>query len=66
MPRNTPKAYGSCWRKSAYATEKKANRYARKYDDEYGVPMRAYYCGVCGRWHLTSWRDRPEDRKQKG
>ena len=49
-----PTAYGSCWRKSRYKTEKRADKYARKFEKEYGDPMRAYYCGVCGGWHLTT------------
>ncbi len=66
MANTPPGFYGSCARKSAYPSEKKAKRYARKYEDQYGVPMRAYYCGVCDRWHLTTWRDKPEDKEKKG
>jgi hypothetical protein len=47
-----------CKAKRSYNTELEANSYAKIYvDPRYGklkAKLRAYYCPLCYKWHLTS------------
>lgn len=43
-----------CAGKCAYATRAKAVRAKRSHARRYGVRFRAYRCGFCGKWHLTT------------
>ena len=36
-----------------------------KKSDRDTVPIRAYKCDFCGKWHLTSHKDKLEDKIQK-
>ena len=42
----------SCRGKRRYNTEKKANAAAKASQIAYGVPMNAYECGFCKKWHV--------------
>lgn len=60
-----------CWRaKMVFPTLKKALNFIRynKQDiiKEHGyAPVRAYYCGACNGWHLTSkWIDKKKNEEE--
>lgn len=39
--------------KNIYNTQTKAQEAAEKAEEKRGVPLRTYYCGACGGYHLT-------------
>lgn len=45
--------WSQCRKKSRYATEHQAERYARKASEARGVMLRVYACGICNGFHLT-------------
>jgi hypothetical protein len=52
--------YRSCTTKKRYRTDLEAQRAAstyRRHRDRRAVTLRAYECGVCGGYHLTSKRE---------
>ena len=44
----------SCWRKKRYNTEAFATKVVAKVLKDRGQKVRAYGCGICGGYHLTS------------
>jgi hypothetical protein len=42
-----------CIQKKRYKSESHALASADEYQEERGTKLRAYYCDVCGGWHLT-------------
>ena len=44
----------SCLGKRKYRDYGAAAKYAKKYDEQYGVKNRVYYCGICSCFHLTT------------
>jgi len=44
----------SCGRKNRYPTRESAEGWALLFEAARGTPLRAYHCGLCDGWHLTS------------
>jgi len=50
-----------CDNKTSYNTEKDANtakNCVKKHSHRSQIPKRAYYCKDCGKWHLTSLKNK--------
>lgn len=42
-----------CWSKKKYSSQALARNVARRCEELRGVPLREYFCGYCGKWHLS-------------
>lgn len=43
-----------CLRKAKYKTQKYAEEKAKQFTEQFGVDQYAYFCPLCGYYHLTT------------
>ena len=43
-----------CLRKAKYKTQKYAEEKAKQFTEQFGVEQYAYFCPLCGYYHLTT------------
>lgn len=48
-----PAGLRQCIGKKRYSRQELAIKVARRCERARGVALREYFCGICGRWHLT-------------
>jgi hypothetical protein len=54
-----------CVKKAKYNSQRLADKVAAKRAAISGKRLRTYYCGICGRWHITSaksYREQLDER----